>query len=86
VKDNGSGIDPAHLPSLFDPLFTTKKGSRGTGFGLANVKKIVEEHGGRVEVSTRLHHGSVFRVEIPLRESSWLLEAAEKQEVSEEQS
>lgn len=86
VKDNGSGIDPEHLPSLFDPLFTTKKGSRGTGFGLANVKKIVEEHGGRVEVSTRLHHGSVFRVEIPLRESSWLLEAAEKQEVSEEQS
>jgi signal transduction histidine kinase len=86
VKDNGSGIDPEHLPKLFDPLFTTKKGSRGTGFGLANVKKIVEEHGGRVEVSTRLHHGSVFRVEIPLRESSWLLEAAEKQEMPEEPS
>lgn len=84
VRDNGSGIDPEHLPRIFDPLFSTKKGSRGTGFGLANVKKIVEEHGGRVEVSSRLHHGSVFRIEIPLRESSWLLEAGEKQEAFEE--
>jgi len=84
VKDNGGGIAPEHLPRLFDPLFTTKKGSEGTGFGLANVKKIVEEHRGRVQVSSRPGMGSVFRIEIPLTDSSRRLEAATKQQVSDE--
>ena len=82
VKDNGMGIEPEQLPRIFDPLFSTKKGSKGTGFGLANVKKIVEEHGGKVEVSSRAHQGTIFRVEIPQRESSWLLEAGIKQDES----
>jgi len=84
VRDNGIGIESENLPKLFDPLFTTKKGSKGTGFGLANVKKIIEEHGGHVRVSSRPSRGSAFTIEIPLRESSRLLEAAVRQDVSGE--
>ncbi len=80
VKDNGMGIAPEHLCRLFDPLFTTKKGSEGTGFGLANVKKIVEEHQGRVRVISKPGAGSVFRVEIPLQEASRRLESAAREQ------
>ena len=79
VKDNGVGIDPEHLPKLFDPLFSTKKGSKGTGFGLANVEKIVSEHGGQIDVHSRPGHGSSFRIAIPIRDSSRMLEAAVRQ-------
>lgn len=65
VKDNGPGIAPEHLDSVFDPLFTTKKGSGGTGFGLANVRKIVEEHGGTVSVASTPGQGSILRIVLP---------------------
>jgi len=84
VRDNGMGIEARHRPLLFDPLFSTKKGSKGTGFGLANVKKIAEEHGGRIEVESQPGHGSVFRLGIPIRDSSRLLEAGARQIILEE--
>jgi signal transduction histidine kinase len=65
VEDNGEGIQPEDLKKIFDPFFSTKKGSRGTGFGLANVKKIIEEHGGNIRVDSRLHQGSLFCIELP---------------------
>lgn len=65
VIDRGSGIDPKNLENIFNPFFTTK--SEGVGLGLAIVSKIVDEHGGRIEVESTLGEGSVFRVYLPLR-------------------
>ncbi len=64
-EDEGHGIDAAHLPRLFEPWFSTKEG--GVGLGLAMVKRIVEELGGRVEAGNREGgRGAVFRIWLPL--------------------
>jgi signal transduction histidine kinase len=64
-EDEGPGIEPAHLARLFEPWFSTKEG--GVGLGLAMVKRIVEEHGGRVEAENRgAARGAVFRIWLPL--------------------
>lgn len=56
--DNGPGISAEHLTKVFEPLFTTK--SFGTGLGLPAVQKILEQHGGGLEVSSRPGEGAVF--------------------------
>jgi signal transduction histidine kinase len=66
VIDRGSGIDPKHLESIFNPFFTTK--AAGVGLGLAIVSKIVDEHGGQITVESTLGEGSVFRVYLPVAE------------------
>ena len=58
VVDNGPGIAPEHLERIFTLYFSTKPG--GTGLGLPMVKKIVEEHGGAVEVRSELEKGATF--------------------------
>jgi len=63
IIDRGSGIDPKHLESIFNPFFTTK--SQGVGLGLAIVSRIVDEHGGRIAVESEAGSGSVFRVSLP---------------------
>ena len=64
-EDDGPGIDPAHLPRLFEPWFSAKEG--GVGLGLAMAKRIVEEHGGRVEAANREGaRGAVFHLWLPL--------------------
>jgi len=60
VRDNGPGFPPQMLARAFEPYFTTK--SRGTGLGLAMVKKIVDEHGGEVRLTNREHGGAEVRV------------------------
>jgi len=52
VADNGHGIPPEVLPRIFDPFFTTKDVGKGTGLGLAISYKIIEEHGGKLEVQS----------------------------------
>jgi signal transduction histidine kinase len=65
VTDTGRGIAPEHLPHIFRPFYTTK--GNGTGLGLSLARRIVEEHGGRIEVSSSIGHGSTFTVFLPLR-------------------
>lgn len=66
VIDRGSGIEPKHLESIFNPFFTTK--AEGVGLGLAVVSKIVDEHGGQITVESTPGEGSVFRVYLPVAE------------------
>jgi nitrogen fixation/metabolism regulation signal transduction histidine kinase len=66
VEDEGPGLSETDLPRLFDPYFSRKEG--GVGLGLAMVKRIVEEHGGRVTASNRTDGttGAVFRISLPV--------------------
>ena len=68
VNDTGRGISPQHLPNIFRPFFTTK--GQGTGLGLSLSKHIVEEHGGRIEVSSQPGVGTRFTVWLPYRPSA----------------
>ncbi|MEO0275619.1 MAG: ATP-binding protein, partial [candidate division WOR-3 bacterium] len=63
-KDNGKGIKEEYLPHIFEPFFSTKKG--GSGLGLAIVHKIIEEHGGKVEVESEYGKGTIFKIYLPL--------------------
>ena len=65
VVDCGSGISLDHGTEVFDPFFTTKK--EGTGLGLPIVQKIVEAHGGSLEVLDNSPIGTIFRVILPKR-------------------
>lgn len=66
VEDNGHGIAPDVLPKIFDPFFTTKSAGKGTGLGLSICFKIVQSHGGRIEVASRPGAGTRFTVLLPL--------------------
>ncbi len=63
VSDSGRGISPEHIPHVFDPYFTTKP--RGVGLGLANVHKLVEAHGGEVEVMSMPGRGTTVTIHLP---------------------
>ncbi|MFN4227431.1 MAG: ATP-binding protein [Candidatus Ratteibacteria bacterium] len=64
VEDNGCGIPEKNLDKIFDIFFTTK-GSRGTGFGLAIVEKIVKEHNGKIDVVSKVGEGTTFTITLP---------------------
>ncbi len=64
VSDTGRGISPQHLPNVFRPFYTTK--GNGTGLGLSLARRIVEEHHGRIEVSSVVGKGSKFEVVLPI--------------------
>jgi len=66
VADNGKGIPPEILPKIFDPFFTTKEVGKGTGLGLSIVYKIVQQHGGRIDVKSTVGKGTVFTVVLPV--------------------
>jgi two-component system sensor histidine kinase PilS (NtrC family) len=75
VADSGEGIAPEDLGRIFDPFFTTKR--HGLGLGLATVHRVVEAHGGRVEVDSAPGCGSAFTVHLPPRPGSAPAGAAE---------
>ncbi len=66
VRDSGSGMSPETIARIFDPYFSTK--DSGTGLGLPIAKKIIEEHGGTIRVSSRLRAGTAVTVELPVEE------------------
>ena len=64
VLDSGGGFAPGILQRAFEPYVTSK--TRGTGLGLAVVKKIADEHGARIDISNRLHDGVAFGAQVSL--------------------
>ena len=65
IEDTGLGIEPTLMTNVFDPFFTTKEG--GTGLGLSIVRKIVDQHGGRVRIDSERGKGTRVTVEVPTR-------------------
>jgi len=65
VADEGKGISPEHIASIFRPFFTTK--GHGTGLGLSLAKRAVEAHGGKIEVTSELGKGTHFAVVLPFQ-------------------
>lgn len=63
-QDTGAGIPPENLGSLFEPYQTTKEG--GSGLGLMIVQRILQDHGGEMEISSRPGQGTTFTVLLPL--------------------
>ena len=65
VADDGPGVTPEVVDRIFSPFFTTKP--QGSGLGLAIVRKIVDAHDGRIDVSSRAGAGTTFRVTVPVK-------------------
>lgn len=63
IADTGDGIPAENLDKIFEPYFSTKE--TGTGLGLAIVKKIIDDHGGMIDVESRLNEGAKFTVKLP---------------------
>ena len=64
VEDNGCGMEWEVKQRIFTTFFTTK-GGEGTGLGLLTTRKIVQEHGGKIEVDTKENVGTTFRIRLP---------------------
>jgi len=63
VHDSGPGFDPTHLPRVFEPFFSSRRG--GTGLGLSIVQRIVDQHSGHVEAGNHPEGGGVVTVWLP---------------------
>jgi CheY-like chemotaxis protein/anti-sigma regulatory factor (Ser/Thr protein kinase) len=74
VADTGCGIEAEMLDRIFEPYFTTKEKSRGTGMGLAMVHGIITRQGGRITVESQIGVGTVFRVLLPISREPTQLE------------
>jgi signal transduction histidine kinase len=66
IRDEGPGINSEALARLFEPFFTTKEPGRGTGLGLSMSRRIVEEHGGTIEVASEPGAGTAVTIRIPI--------------------
>ena len=66
-SDNGIGIAAENIKKIFDPGFTTKGVGVGTGLGLSISYNIIQEHGGRIDVSSTPEKGTVFELYLPLK-------------------
>jgi two-component system cell cycle sensor histidine kinase/response regulator CckA len=65
VTDSGTGIEAAILPHIFEPFFTTRPPGQGSGLGLASVYGIIKNHGGFVDVASKVGEGATFTLWLP---------------------
>lgn len=65
VSDNGKGIPKDIISNIFEPYFTTKETEKSTGVGLSVVYGIVKQHGGNIEVESKVNRGTKFTVTLP---------------------
>jgi signal transduction histidine kinase len=73
IKDNGPGIPQSHIDKIFDPYFTTKHKSNmhsGTGLGLFIAYQNMQDHGGTIEVKSKVNEGTVFTLTLPADNSN----------------
>ncbi len=75
IADTGPGISPEHLKAVFEPGFSTRAGS--PGLGLAVCRKIVEQHGGTIEATSRPAAGAAFTLTFPLTQAELGTEVAQ---------
>jgi signal transduction histidine kinase len=79
VEDNGKGIAQDALPKIFDPFYTTKEPGKGTGLGLSIAYKIVNQHGGRIDVRSTEGVGTTVTVILPVEPPPELAKIADEE-------
>lgn len=67
IRDNGPGVAEPAAVHIFEPFYTTKAPGKGTGLGLATCQRIIQQHGGHIELSSGRGQGATFVVELPLK-------------------
>lgn len=72
ITDNGVGMTEAEVPHIFEPFYTTKEPGQGTGLGLATSHRVIQQHGGDIEVASQPGQGATFIVRLPVREEAEL--------------
>ncbi len=70
IADSGHGMDTETVGNIFDPFFTTKEVGKGTGLGLSTAFGTITSHHGVIEVDSHIGHGTVFRIYLPMMEST----------------
>lgn len=66
ISDNGIGISEEHLEKIFKPFFSTKGYGKGTGLGLSFAERIIKEHKGKIEVTSKQEEGTKFKIFLPV--------------------
>jgi signal transduction histidine kinase len=80
IEDNGCGIPEKHLKHIYEPSFTLKGNKdvtdsydpsiKGTGYGMANIKKYIEQHKGTISVESEFGSGTKFKISLPVSPSA----------------
>jgi two-component system NtrC family sensor kinase len=77
IADTGSGIEEEHLKKIFDSFFTTKDSVKGVGLGLSVCYGFIKDHGGDIDVKSKVDSGTTFTIIFPIFQQS-----AEKNEAN----